>query len=175
MVILSAFAAQNLGDFDPAPLARGLDPREQDGERSGRRFAAHLGLRLAARRGRKFLEFLDDGVVFRARHRARALAAALDEPQSLVQVVVRRRLLAVDVHQVVLGGGGVAGIERRQRAVIVLEDEARDVGVFAGQHQLDERAAHRFHRPHQVCEHVGVMDADLQHDASGHARGGVAP
>ena len=57
----------------------------------------------------------------------------------------------------------------------MLEDEARDVGIFTGQHQLDERAAHRFHRSHQVFEHVGVMDADLQHDASRHACGRVAP
>ena len=101
--------------------------------------------------------------------------AALQAAQPLVQVVIGARFLAVDVHQVVLGGRRVARVERRQRAVFVLEHQARDIGVVARQHQPHEAPAHRLHRPDQVLEHVGVVDADLQHHAAGHALGGVAP
>ena len=48
-------------------------------------------------------------------------------------------------------------------------------GIVAGQHQLRELPAHRLDRPDQVLQHVGVVDADLQHDAARHAGGLVAP
>src|SRR5258708_1531295 len=92
-----------------------------------------------------------------------------------MKIVVRARLLPVDVHQVVLGSGGIARVERGERAVLVLEHEARHVRVVARKHQPYELAAHRLYRPEQVLEDVCVVNADLQHDSSGHALGAVAP
>ena len=57
----------------------------------------------------------------------------------------------------------------------MLEDQARDVGIVAGEHELREPPAHRFHRTEKVFEHVGVMDADLQHHAPRHSGCGVTP
>ena len=57
----------------------------------------------------------------------------------------------------------------------MLEDQARDVRVVAGQNQLRKLSAHRHHRPHEEFQHVGVVDADLQHHAARHAGGLVAP
>src|SRR5918992_817754 len=45
------------------------------------------------------------------------------------------RFLAVDVHEVVLGSRRVARVERGERAVLVLENEARHIGVVAGENQ----------------------------------------
>src|SRR5882724_11525251 len=57
----------------------------------------------------------------------------------------------------------------------MLEDQARHVRVVAWQHEAHRVAGDRLHRPEQVLEHVGVVVADLQHDAAGHALGGIAP
>ena len=58
-----------------------------------------------------------------------------------VQVVEGAGLLAVDVHQVVFGCRCVARVQRRERAVLVLQDQARDIGIVAGQHELRELPA----------------------------------
>src|SRR2546426_6754204 len=42
--------------------------------------------------------------------------SAPQEAQSLMEVVIRARFLAVEVQQVVLGGRGVARVERRERS-----------------------------------------------------------
>ena len=123
----------------------------------------------------EFLHPLADGVVLFVRYRVRALVPALEKAQPLVRIVVRARLFALDVHAVVFRGGGVARIERGKRAVVVLHHEARDVRVVAGQHELGKPAVHGLDRTHQVFEHVGVMDADLQHDAPRHAFSRVTP
>ena len=57
----------------------------------------------------------------------------------------------------------------------MLQYEARDIRVLAGQDELREAATHRLDRPHEVLEDVGVVDADLQHDPARHALGGIAP
>ena len=106
---------------------------------------------------------------------AGVVLAPLEQAQPIVQIVVGRGVLAVDVHQVVLGRRGVAGIERGERAVLVLQHQARHVRIVAGQHELRELSAHRHDRPEQIFQHVGVVDADLQHDAARHAGGLVAP
>ena len=112
---------------------------------------------------------------FVARHRRQLGLAALEQAQAVVQVVIGGGFLAVDVHQVIFGRRGVAGVEGRERAVLVLEDQAGDVRIVARQHQLGELAAHRLDRPHQVFQHVDIVDADLQHDAARHAGGLIAP
>ena len=57
----------------------------------------------------------------------------------------------------------------------MLQDQARDVRIVAGQHQLRRLRAYRMDRPDQVGEHVDIVDSDLQHHAARHARGLVAP
>jgi hypothetical protein len=49
-----------------------------------------------------------------------------------VQIVVGGGVLAVDVHQIVLGRRGIARVQRRERAVLVLQDQARDIRIVAG-------------------------------------------
>ena len=53
--------------------------------------------------------------------------------------------------------------------------KAGHVRIVARQHKLDKVPAHRLHRTDQVSQHVGVVDADLQHHAARHAGGLVAP
>ena len=130
---------------------------------------------LPARRRGKLLELLDQGIVDCARHRDGLAFTALEQPQPIVQIVEGRHVLAVDIHQVILGRRGVACVQRRQRAVLMLQDQARDVRIVAGQHQLHRLRAHRMDRPDQVGEHVDIVDSDLQHHAARHARGLVAP
>src|SRR5262249_22962115 len=89
--------------------------------------------------------------------------------------VIRARLFSVYVHQVILGGRGVARVERRERTVFVLEDEARDVRVVAGKDQLREPAAHRLDRTQEILEHVAVMNADLEHHPARHPARRIPP
>src|SRR5207302_7004070 len=144
-------------------------------QRSGAALAVHLRLGVAARGGGELLQLLDDGVVPGTRDRIGTRAAALEKAQSLMEVVIRARLLAVEVHQVVLGGRGVARVEGRERAILVLEDQARDVRIIARENKAHEPAAYGFDRPEKILEHVAVVDADLQHHATRHAFRGIAP
>ena len=57
----------------------------------------------------------------------------------------------------------------------MLHHEARDIGIVAGQHELREHAAHCLHRTDQVFQHIGVVNADLEHHAAGHTLGGIPP
>src|SRR6185503_3537934 len=114
-----AGAGQYFGHLDPAAFSCRLDARAQHGERPGGRLAAHLGLALAAHCVSEFVHLFAYRIVFFARHPVRALGAALEEAQPLVQVVERARLLAVDIHAVVLRGRSVTGIERGERAALV--------------------------------------------------------
>ena len=157
------------------PSRADLMPARITASERGRALAVHLGLRLAAHRGGELVQLVDDGVVLLGGNPLRLVRAALLQAQPAVQVVVGGRFLAVDVHQVVLAGRGIARVERRLRAVLVLEDQAGDVRVVARQHELHEAPADRLDRAEQVLEHVGVVDADLQHHAAGHAGGLVAP
>src|SRR5262245_50181001 len=86
---VSSTSGQNLGDRDPAPFARGLDAGADHGERGRPALAVHLGLRPTADRGGELVELVDDRVDLPALDRVRALGAALHEPQSVVQIVVR--------------------------------------------------------------------------------------
>ncbi len=92
-----------------------------------------------------------------------------------MQIVVRAGVLAVDVHQVILGGRRVTGVHRRQRAVLVLQYQACHIGIVARQYQLRGAAADRDDRAHQVGEHVDVVNADLQHHAARHAGSLITP
>ena len=68
---LGTAAFQDFGNFNAPPFARRTDARQQDGERGRPFLAVHLRLALAAHGIGEFLEFLDEGVVLRARHRTR--------------------------------------------------------------------------------------------------------
>src|SRR5215469_9674957 len=57
----------------------------------------------------------------------------------------------------------------------MLDDEAGDVRIVTGKNQPHEIATDRGDRPHQVFEDVGIVNADLQHYAAGHALCGVTP
>src|SRR5919106_6735689 len=96
---------QHLGDLDAAPLARRLNPGEDDGERRGPLLAVHLGLAPSAHGGRELLELVDDGVASRTGHRPGAVRSALEDAKALVEVVIGCRRLAVDIEQIVLGRG----------------------------------------------------------------------
>ena len=115
--------------------SRGADPREDDGERRGAPLAVHLGLALSAHGGGELVELLQDRVAWR-RPPASRLRPALEEAKALVEVVIRGRLLAVDIEQIILGRGRVAGVQRRERAALVLEHQAGDIGVVPGQDEL---------------------------------------
>src|SRR5437763_8737079 len=144
--LLTSILRQHFRDLDAAPLARRDDARADHRKRSSRALAAHLGRAVPAHRAGELLELLDEGVVLRASNRARAVAPALEHAQTLMHIVICARFLAVDIHQVVLGSGGVARVERREGAVLVLEDQARDVRIVAWEYELREPPAHRSHR-----------------------------
>src|SRR5262249_35068196 len=76
------------GDLAAAPLARRNDPGAYDRERRGRRLAAHLRRTLPAHRLCELLELLDEGIVLLAGHRGRAAAAALENPEPRVHIVI---------------------------------------------------------------------------------------
>src|SRR4029450_8452543 len=85
--------------------ARGQYPGADYGQRGGGVFAAYLRGPAALNRIGEFLELLGDGVLVRERNLDRLFLAALEHPQALEHVVIRRGLLTVDVHQVVLRRG----------------------------------------------------------------------
>src|SRR5689334_5581554 len=93
---------------------------------------ADLNLSLAADRSGKFFQLLDQGVDLGVADARWLSFATLAEPQPIVQVIVGRGFLAIDIQQVVLGGGGIACIEGGERPVLMLQNQAGNVGIVAG-------------------------------------------
>src|SRR5215471_19985715 len=117
MVSPVSIPGEDLGDLDAAPLARRHDPGAYDRERRGRSVAVHFRRALPAHCLGELLELLDEGIVLLAGHRGRAAAAALENPQARVHIVIRARFFSVYVHEVILGRRGVARVQRGERAV----------------------------------------------------------
>src|SRR5947208_10506292 len=107
--------------LDRTPLAGRENAGADHCERSRRLLAPDLVLALPARRCGKLLEFLDQRIVTWAWHRNGMAFTALEQPQPIMHIVECRHVLAVDIHQVVLGRRGVARVQRRKRAVLMLQ------------------------------------------------------
>src|SRR6202030_3151646 len=118
---------QDLRDLHPASLPRRDNAGAHHRKRSRRVLAPDFVPTLSANSRGKLLEFLDQGVIRCALDRCGLAFAALEKTEPVVQIVVGGGVLAVDVHQIILGRRGVAGVQRRQRAVVVLEDKARHI------------------------------------------------
>src|SRR3954464_13444895 len=116
-------SCQDFLHFNATSFPSRTDTGQDDGERGGGALAVHFRLAVSARRAHELLELLDQRVVLLCRNRRCALRSSPEHAQSLVQIVIGSGLLSVDVHQVVLGCGGVARVERRERSVLVLEYE----------------------------------------------------
>src|SRR5579863_6353576 len=76
MMSSRSIVGHDFRDFDAASFARGNDTGANDRERQRCALAVHFRAAVAAGRGGKFLQLLDEGVVPRGRNRDRALAPA---------------------------------------------------------------------------------------------------
>src|ERR1700685_1672869 len=124
--------SQYLRDLDPASLPRRENAGAHHRKRYGRVLTAAFLPALAAGRGGKLLQLLDQGIVAGAVDRHRMALAALEQTEPVVQIVVGGCILAVDVHQIVLGRRSVARIHRGKRTVLMFQDQARDIRIVAG-------------------------------------------
>src|SRR5215510_10385362 len=135
-LVLRLILGENFRYFDPTPLACRHDASSNYRERCGCCFTAHFGLANAPDGSSELLKLLHQSVVLRARYLRGLVFSALQYPEALMHIVVCTRLLAVDVHQVVLRGRRIARVQRGKRAILVLKDHACHIGIVARQHQL---------------------------------------
>src|SRR5437899_3508902 len=103
-----AVTVQYFRHLDRTSLTRRENTGAYHRERSRRLLAPDLVLALPTRRRGKLLELLDQGIVTSAWHRNGLAFTALEQAQPIMQIVVSCHVLAVDIHQIVLGRRGVA-------------------------------------------------------------------
>src|SRR3972149_4649674 len=105
-------------NFNAAPLTRGQDAGTNHRERSRCVFATSPRPPAVTNRRRELREFFGNRIVAGGRDIDRSLLAALEHPQSPMHVIKGGCLLAVDIHQIVFGCGGIASIECEERAIL---------------------------------------------------------
>src|SRR5436190_1993622 len=131
-------ARKHVRHVNSASLARAARARTQYREIA--RCPEAVGFRLAAMAYAmdEFVQLFADRVVLGKGHGTHLLFAALERAQATKQIVIGARFLAVDIEHVEFRRRRIGGGERRNSAVLVLEDEARDVWIVARKNEMGQ-------------------------------------